>query len=94
LVALMTLAGPADPEAHDSYPDLPAPERYAWGQLLQRLHEEGCFGAGDYSSWATRPPQPSDPGGMSPADAATAQTRAAELLGKPLEKTRALLGCE
>lgn len=94
LLALMTLAGPVDPEFHDPYPDLPAPERYAWGRLLERLHEEGCFGASDYSGWATRPPQRPNLTAMSPADAVTAQARAIELLGKPLDQTRALLGCD
>jgi hypothetical protein len=31
---------------------------------------------------------------MSPTDAAMAQARATELLGKPLSQTRALLGCD
>jgi|GEM_PF-1389609 len=92
--ALMTLAGPANPEAHDAYPDLPAPERYVWGRFLQRLQEEGCFGTAIYVTWATQAAQPPNLTAMSPADAATAQTRATELLGKPLDRTRALLGCE
>jgi hypothetical protein len=94
LLALHTLAGPAEPDGYDSYPDLPAPERYAWGRFLARLHEEGCFGAGDYSAWATTRSQRPNLTAMSPADAVTAQAQATELLGKPLEKTRALLGCE
>lgn len=94
LLALMTLAGPADPDGHDSYPDLPAPERYAWRRFLQRLHEEGCFGTSDYATWATIPGQQPDPRAMSPVDAASAQARAAELLGKRLDGTRALLGCD
>lgn len=92
-LALMTLAGPADPN-FDRYPDLPAPERYAWGLFLDRLREEGCFGAADYATWATAPSQRPDLRAMSPADAATAQARAAELLVKPLDKTRAQLGCD
>jgi hypothetical protein len=92
-LALMTLAGPADPDLN-RYPDLPAPERYAWGQFLDRLREEGCFGAADYSNWATSSAQRPDLRAMSPADAAMAQARAAELLAKPLDKTRTLLGCD
>jgi len=73
---------------------LPAPERYAWGLFLERLQAEGCFGSTNYSTWAlTRNEQP-ELRAMSPTDAATAQARAGELLGKPLEQTRALLGCE
>src|SRR2546428_134729 len=53
LSALMTLAGPTDATHADSDPSLPAPERYAWGQFLQRLSREGCFGAAQYSTWAT-----------------------------------------
>ena len=94
LLALTMLAGPANPEGHDLYPDLPAPERYAWGQFLQHLHEEGCFGVGDYSSWASFPPERPDLAAMSPADAAAAQARAAELLGRTLDKTRGVLGCD
>jgi hypothetical protein len=93
LLALMTLAGPAHPESRDAYPDLPAPERYAWGWFLRRLQEEGCFGATLWSTWALGSPQTPDLRAMSPADAATAQARATELLGKPLSQTRALLGC-
>jgi hypothetical protein len=91
---LHILAGPAVPEYHDSYPDLPAAERYAWGWFLRRLREEGCFGAADYAAWAISPRQPPDLTAMSPADAAAAQAGAAELLGKPLDRTRALLGCD
>lgn len=94
LFALMTLAGPANPEGNDPYPDLSPPERYAWGQFLQRLHEEGCFGVGDYSGWALSRAKPPDLAALSPADAATAQARAAELLGSTLDKTRGLLGCD
>lgn len=94
MLALRTLAGPADPGARDPYPDLPAPERYAWSRFLQRLHEEGCFGASDYASWATSPARQPDLRGMSPADAAAAPASAAELLGKPLDQARALLGCD
>jgi hypothetical protein len=90
LMALQMLAGPGFPD----YPDLPAPERYAWGQFLERLQEEGCFGSSYYSSWALTRNERPGLRGMSPADAATAQARAAELLGQPLEHTRALLGCE
>jgi len=93
LLALTTLASPTSPE-YDPYPDLPAPERYAWGRFLQRLHEEGCFGVSDYAAWAIVPSRQPDLTAMSPADAATAQSGAAELLGKSLDKTRGLLGCE
>jgi hypothetical protein len=92
-LALTTLAGPGDPN-FDRYPDLPAPERYAWGQFLDRLREEGCFGATDYSTWATAPSRRPDLRAMSPADAATAQARAGQLLAKPLDKTRTQLGCD
>jgi hypothetical protein len=94
LSALQMLAGPAFPEGHDSYPDLPAPERYAWGQFLERLQAEGCFGSTNYSTWALTRNERPELRAMSPTDAATAQARAGELLGKPLEQTRALLGCE
>jgi len=93
LFALMTLAGPAS-SGYDVYPDLPAPERYAWGEFLQRLHEEGCFGVSDYATWAMAPSRQPDLTALSPADAALAQARAAELLGKPLDQTRARLGCD
>ncbi len=94
LSALMTLAGPRDPGWADPDPNLPPPERYAWAQFLRRLHEEGCFGASDYSAWATFQGQRPSLLAMSPADAAAAQARAAELLGEQLAKTRALLGCD
>jgi hypothetical protein len=94
LMALQMLAGPAFQESHDVYPDLPAPERYAWGQFLERLQEEGCFGSSNYSVWALSRDERPGLRAMSPADAATAQARAAELLGAPLERTRALLGCQ
>jgi len=94
LLALRTLAGPVNPEARDAYPDLPAPERYDWGWFLQRLQEEGCFGTTFYFPWATSLTQPPDLRAMSPTDAAMAQARATELLGKPLSQTRALLGCD
>jgi hypothetical protein len=92
-LALTTLAGPADP-SFDRYADLPAPERYGWGQFLNQLRAEGCFGAADYANWATSAAQRPDLRSMSPADAVTAQARAAELLAKPLGETRALLGCD
>jgi hypothetical protein len=98
LLALMTLAGPADAGGADLDPGLAPAERYAWGQLLQRLHAEGCFGATDYSAWATFPSppehQPSSLLAMSPAEATAAQSRAAELLATQLDQTRALLGCD
>jgi hypothetical protein len=94
LRALITLAGPADPNGADLDPNLPPPERYAWSQFLRRLHEEGCFGATDYSAWATFPGQAPDLLAMSPADAEAARKRAAELLADPLEATRSALGCD
>ncbi|HEY1875575.1 MAG TPA: hypothetical protein VGG67_14360, partial [Steroidobacteraceae bacterium] len=94
LLALTTLAGPADPDFHDSYPDLSASERYAWDRFLQRLHEKGCFGRTDYATWATILDQRPGLRAMSPADAATAQARAAELLGEQLDQTRTRLGCD
>jgi hypothetical protein len=96
LSALMTLAGPADPSHADSDPNLPAPERYAWGQFLQRLNQEGCFGAAQYSTWATSgeaPGRQSSLLAMSPADASAAQARAAVLIGAQLDRTKQLLGC-
>jgi hypothetical protein len=92
-LALTTLAGPADPN-FDRYPDLPAAERYAWGQFLDRLREEGCFGAADYATWATAPSRRPDLRALSPADAATAQAQTAELLAKSLGDTRTQLGCD
>jgi hypothetical protein len=97
LSALMTLAGPADPSHADSDPSLPAPERYAWGQFLQRLSREGCFGAAQYSTWATSgeaQERQSSLLAMSPADASAAQARAAALIGAQLDRTKQLLGCD
>jgi TPR repeat protein len=96
LSALMTLAGPMEPTHYDSDPSLPAPERYAWGQFLQRLSREGCFGAAQYSTWATSgkaQERQSSLLAMSPADASAAQARAAALIGAQLDRTRQLLGC-
>jgi hypothetical protein len=93
LAALMALAGPADPEGYDLDPNLPPTERYAWGQFLQRLNQEGCFGAAYYASWALGRALPSALLALSPADAAAAQARAAALLGAPLSQLRAQLGC-
>jgi hypothetical protein len=92
LAALMALAGPADPE-DDLDPNLPPTERYAWGQFLQRLNQEGCFGVAYYASWALGRALPSALLALSPADAAAAQARAAALLGAPLSQVRAQLGC-
>ena len=97
LSALMTLAGPTEPTHYDSDPSLPAPERYAWGQFLQRLSREGCFGAAQYSTWATSgeaQERQSSLLAMSPADASAAQARAAALIGAQLDRTRQLLGCD
>ncbi len=94
LGALMTVAGQVELGATDLDLLLPATDRYAWDELLQRLHEEGCFGATDYSAWATFPHQPGNLLAMSPADAAAAQARSAELLAEQLPRTRALLGCD
>jgi TPR repeat protein len=97
LSALMTLAGPMEPTHYDSDPSLPAPERYAWGQFLQRLSREGCFGAAQYSTWATSgeaQERQSSLLAMSPADASAAQARAAALIGAQLDRTRQLLGCD
>jgi len=94
LLALMTLAGPADSRGADLDPNLPAPERYAWSEFLQRLHEEGCFGATDYFAWAIFRSQDPSLLALSPVDAAAAQARAAALLAEQLDKTRALLGCD
>lgn len=93
LGALRDLAGPADPNGYDLHPSLPPAERYAWGQFLQRLNQEGCFGVAQYASWAAAPPSSSALLTLSPADAATAQARAAALLGAPLTQVRAQLGC-
>jgi hypothetical protein len=93
LGALMVLAGPADPQGYDLEPSLPPAERYAWGEFLQRLNQEGCFGVAQYAAWAAAPPRPSALLALSPADAAAAQARAAALLGAPLSQVRAQLGC-
>jgi hypothetical protein len=94
LGALRTLAGPTDASGRDLVPDLPQTERYAWSQFLQRLNQEGCFGAAMYATWATSPGTESSSLAMSPADAAAAQARATQLLGEQLDKTRAALGCD
>jgi len=94
LLALMTLAGPADSRGADLDPNLPAPERYAWSEFLQRLHEEGCFGATEYFAWALFRSQHPNLLALSPVDAAAAQARSAALLAAQLNKTRALLGCD
>jgi hypothetical protein len=93
-LALLILAGPTDPKNHDEYPSLPRPERYAWGQFLQRLNEDGCFGTSDYESWATvadTRPRLSD---MTQADASAAQTRTAALFESQLDTTKKLLQCD
>ncbi|HXB17724.1 MAG TPA: hypothetical protein VNV40_02710 [Steroidobacteraceae bacterium] len=92
--ALHTLAGePGASElpGNDALP--PAPERYAWSQLLQKLNEEGCFGAGFFAAWAASPAASQSLRAMSPADAEAAQNRARQLLAAQLERTRARLGC-
>ena len=94
LAALRTLAGPVYPDVPHVDPNLPAPERYAWSQFLQRLNEEGCFGPSAYVTWAVLPDSAPDPLAMSPAESAAAQARAAALLAAQLNKTRALLGCD
>jgi len=95
LRALRFLAGPDHPSISPYVdPNLPAPERYAWGQFLQRLNEEGCFGTSAYATWAVFPGSAPDPLAMSPAEFAAAQARAAALLAAQLNKTRALLGCD
>jgi len=97
LSALLTLAGSTDPSHADSDPSLPPPERYAWAQFLQRLNAAGCFGAAQYSTWATSgeaPGRQSSLLAMSPADASAAQSRAAALIAAQLDRTRQLLGCE
>jgi hypothetical protein len=72
----------------------PAPERYTWGQFLQRLNEEGCFGPSAYATWSILPGSGLDPLAMSPAESAAAQARSDALLAAQLNKTRALLGCD
>jgi len=71
---------------------LPAADRYAWGQLLQKLNDEGCFGA-NFFDGLLGPSESQILGAMSPADAAAAQARADELLAAQLEQTRSRLGC-
>ncbi|HTD30658.1 MAG TPA: hypothetical protein VK650_03800 [Steroidobacteraceae bacterium] len=93
LAALMALAGPTDPAGDDLDPSLPPTERYAWGQFLQHLNQEGCFGVAQYVAWALVPASSSALLALSPADAAAAQARAAALLGAPLSQVRAQLGC-
>jgi hypothetical protein len=94
--ALWTLTGPAFNGAPDPDPSMPTPERYAWGEFLQRLHQEGCFGSTVYSTWATSgeslPRQ--NLLAMSPVDSGAAQARAAALIATQLDKTRQLLGCD
>jgi TPR repeat protein len=94
LAALRILAGPVYPGVPHVDPSLPAPDRYAWGQFLERLNEEGCFGPSAYVTWAILPGSTPDPLAMSPAESAAAQARAAALLAAQLNKTRALLGCD
>jgi TPR repeat protein len=94
LAALRILAGPVYPSIPNVDPNVPAPERYAWSQVLQRLNEEGCFGPSAYVTWAVLPGLAPDPLAMSPAESAAAQARAAALLAAQLNKTRALLGCD
>jgi len=91
--ALRILAGPAQPDHFDLDATLPVTERYAWGQLRQRLNEEGCFGAAEYVWWAASPTPPLNLLTLSATDAATAEARAADLLAKELPRTRRLLGC-
>jgi hypothetical protein len=92
--ALLILAGPTDPKNYDEYPSLPEAERYAWGQFLQRLNENGCFGTSDYESWATVADTRPRLSGMTPADASAAQTRTAALFESQLDATRKLLQCD
>lgn len=95
LRALQFLAGPDHPSISPYVdPNLPASERYAWGQFLQRLNQEGCFGPSAYVTWAILPGSAPEPLAMSPAESAAAQARAAALLAEQLDETRALLGCE
>jgi len=94
LAALRILAGPLYPSVPHLDPNVPAPERYAWSQFLQRLNEEGCFGPSGYATWAILPGSAPDPLAMSPAESAAAQARSAALLAAQLNKTRALLGCD
>jgi TPR repeat protein len=94
LMALMLLAGPAYEEGRDWDPGVPAAERYAWSQFLERLSAEGCFGVAQYASWATAPRRPPTLQSLSPADAESAQVRTAALLGEPLTRVRERLGCD
>jgi TPR repeat protein len=94
LPALRILAGPVYPGVPHVDPNLPATERYAWSQFLQRLNQEGCFGPSAYVTWAVLPGSTPDPLAMSPAESAAAQARAVALLAAQLNKTRALLGCD
>jgi hypothetical protein len=94
LAALRILAGPVYPGVPHVDPNLPATERYAWSQFLQRLNQEGCFGPSAYVTWAVLPGSAPDPLAMSPAESAAAQARAAALLAAQMNKTRALLGCD
>jgi hypothetical protein len=92
--ALLILAGPTDPKNYDEYPSLPQPERYAWGQFLHKLNEDGCFGMSDYVSWATMADTRSRLSDMTPADASAAQTRTAALFESQLNATEKLLQCD
>jgi len=91
LQALLTLTG----EQPGNEVPLPAADRYAWGQMLRKLNDEGCFGASFfYVLLAGSPTASQNLRAMSPADAAAAQARADELLGAQLTPTRARLGCD
>jgi hypothetical protein len=94
LAALMVLAGPQGPAGWNPDPDLPMPERYAWSQFLQQLQSQGCFGTGQYATWAASPAAPPQLTAMSPADAQAAQARAATLLASTLPPARQLLVCD
>ena len=88
------LAGPQGPAGWNPDPDLPMPERYAWSQFLQQLQSQGCFGTGQYATWAASPAAPPQLTAMSPADAQAAQARAATLLASTLPPARQLLVCD
>jgi hypothetical protein len=91
LQALLMLT--SEQSGNDPLP-LPAADRYAWDQMLQKLNEEGCFGASGFYMLLIRSPTASQNlRAMSPADAEAAQARARELLGAQLEPARTRLGC-
>jgi TPR repeat protein len=70
------------------------PEVYAWSRVRKALEDEGCFGAAAYVAWVPFPQSQPDTMALSPADAALAEARTAELLASAVPAARARLGCD